>query len=215
MNDHQKTLDAILESRIVSIIRMRPPAYPVDAVRAVATGGIRVIEVTLNTPGALRAIEESRKQFGDEVIMGAGTVLNPADARAAADAGAQFIVSPDTNPDVIRVTKAAELVSIPGALTPTEIAAADRAGADLIKLFPASLHGPGYVKEVLAPLDHVKLVPTGGVRLQNLSEWFEAGATAVALGSSLVNQDLVDALDWDTITTSSRAYANAVKDITP
>ena len=210
MSGNANAPEAILEGRLIGIVRLRSEAGIVDCVQALADGGLRAIEVTLNTPGALKAIAAARTSLNESVIIGAGTVLSTADVRRAADAGAQFIVSPDTQQTVIAATSDAGMVSVPGALTPTEVAAAMRYGADLVKLFPASVFGPSYVRDLLSPLNKARLVPTGGVTLDNLNEWFNAGAVAVALGSSLVSQDLVDAGDWEEISTRARTFVEAV-----
>lgn len=210
MSEPAKTLETILTSRLIGIVRLRSETGVLESMQALAEGGLRAIETTLNTPGALKAIAAARTALGDGVVIGAGTVLSTADVRRASDAGAQFIVSPDTQQTVIAATADAGLVSIPGALTPTEVAAALRHGADLVKLFPANVFGPGYVKDLLGPLNRARLVPTGGVRLENLGEWFDAGAVAVALGSSLVDPAAVEAGDWAGIAARARAFAEAV-----
>lgn len=211
MSADAKTLETILNTRLIGIIRLPSEAGLVDCVRALADGGLRAVEITMNTPGALQAIEAARSDLEEDVVIGAGTVLSAEDVGRAAGAGADFIVSPDTHPDVIAATRRAGLVSVPGALTPTEVTAATRHGADLVKLFPANRFGPGYLKELLAPLNKARLVPTGGVRLENLQDWFAAGAAAVALGSSLVAPALVEAKDWGKITASAQAFVEAVQ----
>lgn len=213
MSEHATILETILKHRLIAIVRLGSEAGVVECVQALAEGGLKAIEITLNTPGALKAIAAARGAVDDSVMIGAGTVLSTADVRRAADAGAQFVVSPDTQPNVIAASGDLGMVSIPGALTPTEVAAAMRSGADLVKLFPANLFGPGYVKDLLAPLDKARLVPTGGVRLENLGEWFQAGAVAVALGSSLVDQKAVDAGDWAGIQERARGFVEAVKEV--
>lgn len=212
MSDHAKTLEIILRTHLIAIIRLQSERGLAESVRALAEGGFRAIEITMNTPGAIHAIAEARAALGEGYAIGAGTVLTTAEVRRAANAGAQFIVSPDTQANVIRAAGDAGLVSIPGALTPTEVAAARRHGADLIKLFPASLFGPSYLKELLAPLNWLRLVPTGGVRIDNIAAYLDSGAAALAVGSSLVNQKTVDACDWNAVTTAARAYTAAIEE---
>jgi len=201
--------EAVCARGVIAIVRLHDASKLVPAAEALYAGGIRVIEFTLNSPGALNAITSSRHAL-PKAIIGAGTVRSADDAKAATDAGAQIIVAPDTKPEVIEATHAGQAAAIPGAYTPTEIAAAMDFGADLVKLFPAKGLGPGYVREVLAPLDDARLVPTGGVSVDNVTAYFAAGAAAVAVGGSLVNNALADAGDFDAVTANARAIQEAV-----
>ncbi|WP_163580358.1 bifunctional 4-hydroxy-2-oxoglutarate aldolase/2-dehydro-3-deoxy-phosphogluconate aldolase [Gracilibacillus saliphilus] len=181
-------LQSIYQHKLVAIIRGVPPKHILDVAHALHQGGIRTLEITDDTPNVLDAIEQVSKEFEQELIIGAGTVLDPETARAAMMAGSQFIFSPTVDIDTIKLTKRYGIVSIPGAMTPTEILTAYENGADLIKVFPATVLGPTYIKDIKGPLPHIPLMPTGGVNLDNISAYFQAGAVAAGLGSSLVKK---------------------------
>jgi 2-dehydro-3-deoxyphosphogluconate aldolase/(4S)-4-hydroxy-2-oxoglutarate aldolase len=206
--DCQAIVAHIIACRLIAIVRLADADLLLPTAEALRAGGVEVIEFTLTTPGALEQLRVARQHFGDTVILGAGTVLDAEAARQAAEAGAQFIVAPNVDPAVIRLChrRRYNLPVIPGALTPTEIVAAWTAGADLIKVFPASVGGPGYIREVLAPLPHVRLVPTGGVTTENVTEFLNAGAVAVGVGSGLVDKAAVAAKDWPTLTERGRHF---------
>lgn len=180
------TLQHILENKIVAIVRgVRPDAVP-DIAAALHAGGIRCLEVTLNSPDALNVIRDLSVRMAGRLLVGAGTVLDAGEAQAAIDAGARFIISPTLDIPAIRVTKQLQAVSIPGAFTATEILTAHRNGADIIKVFPASV-GVGYFRDLRGPLPHISLMPTGGVSLENISDYHRAGAVAFGIGSALVD----------------------------
>ena len=177
----------ILEHKLVAIIR---GAHPPDLLRiatALHEAGIRTLEITLNSPGALASIAELARAFEGRLLVGAGTVLDPETARAALLAGARFIISPTLNKKTIRLTRRHGAVSIPGAYTATEILKAYECGGDLIKVFPASAGGPGYFRDLAGPLPFIPLMPTGGVSLANINAFADAGARAFGLGSALVD----------------------------
>lgn len=182
-------LSQILKSRIVAIIRGAEPKNVRAIVQALREGGVTNIEVTLNSPKALSVIEEISSAAGDTVLIGAGTVLDADAAKAAIRAGARFIISPTLDEETIRCTKELGVVSIPGAFSPTEILKAYRCGADIIKVFPAS-GGPAYIRDIRGPLPHIPLMPTGGIRLDNIRSYQEAGAVAFGIGTALVNSKL-------------------------
>ncbi|HET7626787.1 MAG TPA: bifunctional 4-hydroxy-2-oxoglutarate aldolase/2-dehydro-3-deoxy-phosphogluconate aldolase [Bacillales bacterium] len=182
-----ETLQSIYENKLVAVIRGAKGEEVLAIAKALSNGGVKVLEITAETPGVLRLIEKVANELGDEVTVGAGTVLDPETARAAIMAGAQFIFSPTVNPDTIRMTKRYGAVSIPGAMTPTEILSAYEHGADIIKVFPANVLGPRYLKDIHGPLPHIPLMPTGGVSLENIEDYFANGAVAAGLGSALVN----------------------------
>lgn len=207
--DRQTILDRIVAARLIAIIRTDSGDHLLDIAQALAAGGIRCMEVTMTTPGALAGIRRIRDELGDSILVGVGTVLETRACRDAIDAGAQFVVSPGFEDAVHATTKEMGKVSIPGALTPTEILRAWTAGADLVKVFPSGSLGPGYVRELRAPLPHVKLMPTGGVDASNLCEWFKAGATCVGVGSALVTKDAVARKDWSAITEKARSFIRA------
>ena len=180
------TLEQILEYKIVAILRGCAPDRISDIAAALAEGGVRLMEITLNSPGALESIRQLSNAMGDRMLVGAGTVLTAAEAEAAVDAGARFIISPTLDIETIRRTRQLGAVSIPGAFTPTEILTAYRNGADIIKVFPAGSSGAAYFKELRGPLPHIPLMPTGGVNLDNIRDFKAAGAVAFGISSALV-----------------------------
>ena len=179
-------LSQLLETKVVAIVRGADPTDVLKIASALHDGGVMAMEITLNSPSALDVIEELAAKMGDKMLIGAGTVLDPVNAKAAIDAGARFIISPITDADIIRTTRHYEAVSIPGAFTPTEIAFAYAHGGDIIKVFPAS-GNINYIKEVRAPLPHIPLMPTGGINLENIKAFLQAGAIAFGIGTALVD----------------------------
>ena len=207
----QDVLSRILKTGVIAIVRLDSAESLQKVADAVLEGGVDVIEFTMTTPGALSILESAARKFGDRVILGAGTVLDPESARAAILAGAQFIVSPNLKAKTVELCQRYGTVSVPGVLTPTEIVEALEAGADLIKVFPASaVGGPDYIKAVLAPLPQARLVPTGGVEAENAGDYIRAGAAAVAVGGSLVNKKLVASGDFGKMTEIARRLVETV-----
>jgi 2-dehydro-3-deoxyphosphogluconate aldolase/(4S)-4-hydroxy-2-oxoglutarate aldolase len=185
VNCRMAVIDSLLEHKIIAILRGAQPKDVFPIVQALYEGGIRAVEITLNSPDALRLIREIATAMKDKMLVGAGTVLDANEAAEVIGAGAQFIIAPCVNIDTIRLTKQKGVVSIPGAYTPTEILTAFKAGADIIKLFPAST--PQYLREVKAPLSHIPIMPTGGINLDNILAYKNAGAVAFGIGTSLVD----------------------------
>jgi 2-dehydro-3-deoxyphosphogluconate aldolase / (4S)-4-hydroxy-2-oxoglutarate aldolase len=208
--DREQRLRLIEETGVVAIVRFDRSEELVQVARAVAQGGVRAIEFTMTTPDALGTIAQAAKQLGGEVLLGAGTVLDSETARAAILAGAQFIVAPTLDPQVIATCRRYSVVAIPGAFTPTEILTAWECGADLVKVFPAEFGGPEYFRAVRAPLPHVKLVPVGGVSLETTPEFIRAGAAAVAAGGNLVKKSAIASKNYDELTTTARQFVEAV-----
>jgi 2-dehydro-3-deoxyphosphogluconate aldolase/(4S)-4-hydroxy-2-oxoglutarate aldolase len=208
--DRHETLRRILESGVVAVVRLPSGEQLLDVAAAIEAGGLGVIEFTMTTPGATEAIAAASAAMGDRVVIGAGTVLDGATARTAINAGARFIVAPTLSRETIEVCHRYGAVVIPGAYTPTEILTAWEWGADLVKVFPAASLGPGYFKDVLAPLPQIRLVPTGGVDLETAGSFIAAGAVAVAVGSNLVDPKLVAAGDFAAITERARAFRAVV-----
>jgi 2-dehydro-3-deoxyphosphogluconate aldolase/(4S)-4-hydroxy-2-oxoglutarate aldolase len=206
------TLARMEESRVVAIVRLGSTDALVDVAQALAEGGITVLEFTLTTPGAVEAIERSRAALGDRVVVGAGTVLTAEDARRCLDAGARFIVSPIFDAGVVETTLAGGAVAMPGANTPTEAMTASRAGAQVIKIFPARHLGPKFISDLLAPLPHLKMIPTGGVNASNAGDYLRAGAIAVGVGESLVNGRIVSERRWEDLTAAARRMVEAVRE---
>jgi 2-dehydro-3-deoxyphosphogluconate aldolase/(4S)-4-hydroxy-2-oxoglutarate aldolase len=205
--------DAISDCGVIAIVRLDSATHLLSAANAIADGGITVIEFTMTTPGALEVLRQSSDAMGDRVVFGAGTVLDTETARAAILAGARFIVSPTLSERVIEICRRYGIVSIPGAYSPTEMLRAWECGADLVKLFPATSLGPQFVRDVLAPLPQLKIVATGGVTLDNAPDFIRAGARAVAVGSSLVDNASVAAGAFDVLTRRARAFREAVAEV--
>ena len=201
----------ILEHKLVAIVRGAKPADLLKVAEALHAGGVRTMEITLNSPGALASIEEIAGAMAGKLLVGAGTVLDPESARAALLAGARYIISPTLNKKTIRMTKRYGAVSIPGAYTATEILKAYEWGGDLIKVFPASAGGAGYFKDIAGPLPLIPLMPTGGVTLDTIAGFAAAGAAAYGLGSALVDtrQPVTDEY-LQQLTEKARQFVQAV-----
>jgi 2-dehydro-3-deoxyphosphogluconate aldolase / (4S)-4-hydroxy-2-oxoglutarate aldolase len=195
---------------IVAVIRLQDPASLRAVVDALAEGGVRALEVTMTVPGAIELIAELAPTLPGDFLLGAGTVLDADTAHRAANAGAQFIVSPVFRPHVIEAAHACGLPAMPGCFTPTEILSAWEAGADVVKVFPATSVGPGYFKDLKGPLPHVKLMPTGGVSIENVGDWLRAGAVAVGVGSSLLDAKAIASKQFDVIVENARRIVKNV-----
>jgi 2-dehydro-3-deoxyphosphogluconate aldolase/(4S)-4-hydroxy-2-oxoglutarate aldolase len=202
---------AIREIGIVAIMRAKSSEQLLVAADAVKAGGVNAIEVTMTTPGAIGVIQEATSKYGDEVIFGVGSVLDPETARAAILAGAQFVVCPTLNLKTIEMCKRYSVPVVPGAYTPTEVLTAWEAGADMVKIFPASVGGPAYIKAILAPLPQVKLVPVGGVNLQTTADFIRAGSEIVGVGSSLINQKLLETQEFSKISENASRFREEVQ----
>jgi 2-dehydro-3-deoxyphosphogluconate aldolase / (4S)-4-hydroxy-2-oxoglutarate aldolase len=214
VGDAVNAVEFIKEEVLVAVIREATPQTIVPIANALYEGGVKVIEITAETPKFTRLIEVAREELDDRVLTGAGTVLDPETARAAIMAGSEFIVSPSFNPETVRMTKRYGIPSIPGALTPTEILNAYELGADMIKVFPANTFGPGYVKNIHGPFPTIPLMVTGGINMDNIEEYIEAGALAVGLGSNLVNpKQLHSEEDFQRLTQKAREYARIVQKV--
>ncbi len=206
------TINIIRETGVIAIMRAQSSDQLIAAADAIKKGGVRAIEVTMTTPGALGVIAEARQRYGSDVIFGAGSVLDPDTGRAAILAGADFIVSPILNLGLIELCNRYGIPTTPGCYSPTEILTGWEAGADFIKLFPASFGGPNLVKAILAPLPQVQIIPVGGVNLDTAADFIRKGAVALGVGSSLVNQKLLDAGDLEELTRRAAAFIEEVKE---
>ncbi|HWE64997.1 MAG TPA: bifunctional 4-hydroxy-2-oxoglutarate aldolase/2-dehydro-3-deoxy-phosphogluconate aldolase [Chloroflexota bacterium] len=211
MNDRATLLQRTLAGRLVAIVRLREQAALMEVARALVAGGITSLEFTLTTPGAVEAIAQCRAQLGDQAVIGAGTVLDAASARRCLDAGAQFLVSPGYDLEVIETARRGGALAMPGALTPTEIIAAWRGGADVVKVFPARQFGPQYIRDLRAPLPEIPLMPTGGVDESNAADYLRAGAVGVAVGGNLIDAASVTRGDWAAISARARALVAALQ----
>jgi 2-dehydro-3-deoxyphosphogluconate aldolase / (4S)-4-hydroxy-2-oxoglutarate aldolase len=189
---------------IVAVIRLKDPGKLRAVVDAIADGGVRALEVTMTVPRAVDLIRTLAPTLPDGFLLGAGTVTDAATARAVIDAGARFVVSPVFRPDVIAACHERDVPAMPGCFSPTEILAAHECGADIVKVFPATMLGPQFLKDVRAPLPQVKLMPTGGVTLDNAGDWIRAGAVAVGLGSALLEPNAIESSRFDIIAANAR-----------
>lgn len=215
MKSHFEILNQLLEEKVVAIVRLDSGEKLVKVAQALKAGGISVVEFTCTTPGALEMVKEASTHFSGEVLIGAGTVLDPETARAAILAGTDFIVTPTTNLETIAICKRYGKPIVTGAMTPSEMLTAWEAGADLVKVFPVSnIGGPDYIKAVLAPLPQLRLVPTGGVSADNAALYLKAGAAAVAVGGNLVNKKAVENGDWAAITAEAQRLVAAARNNT-
>ena len=211
------TLERILDKKIIVICRKVYGDDMLHLIDALYQGGLRMAEVTFDQadPACLdktgEAIAALHRHFGEELTLGAGTVLTPEQARAACQAGAKLIISPNVDADVIRKTKELNMISIPGAMTPTEVMQAHNAGADLVKIFPAAELGLGYVKAIRAPLSHVKLLAAGGVTEDNLMDHFKAGYCAVGVSGRMCDRKAIANGDWAEMTRRAQAFAAIVE----
>lgn len=205
------TQEIIERTGIIPVLRARSAGEARALVDALVAGGIAVMEVTMTVPGAIDLLRDLKSACGERLLLGSGTVTSAAEAEATIDAGAEFVVSPSLHPEVIAATKARGKLSIPGALTPTEVITAWRAGADYVKVFPCSaLGGASYLKALLAPFPDLRLIPTGGVTLHTAPDFLRAGARALGVGSDLVDPKAIAEGHPETVTSTARAYLDLV-----
>lgn len=196
---------------LIPVLRARNEKQALEIVQAMMNSGVTVVEVTMTVPGAVNVLKALKKEHGDKLLLGSGTVITGDEAQATIEAGAEFVVSPSFHPEVVEHTKKLGKLSIPGALTPTEVVAAYRSGADYVKIFPCSaLGGATYLKSLLAPFPHIPLIPTGGVTLATAESFLQAGARALGVGSDLVNLTAVDEGHPEKITQVAAAYLQIV-----
>jgi 2-dehydro-3-deoxyphosphogluconate aldolase/(4S)-4-hydroxy-2-oxoglutarate aldolase len=211
MLNKAEILTRITRSGVVAVARFEDPEPLFEAARALLAGGVDVFEVTMTVPDALDVLRGISRRLAPDVVVGAGTVLDGETARSAILAGAQFVVAPTLQPDVIAVARRYGCVAVPGALSPTEILAAWEHGADVVKVFPAGVGGPAYIRDVLAPLPQIPLMPTGGVTLENAADFISAGAVVVGLGSALVDSRLLAAGRFEVLTERAEHLIRAVR----
>ncbi len=213
----EETIQTALQEKVIAIVRGVTGRACLDLAQSLYEGGIRLMEVTYDqqNPGSWRetadVIHTISERFAGRLLAGAGTVTTPELVELSHSAGARFIISPDTNPAVITRTRELEMVSMPGAMTPTEIAAAHRLGADIVKLFPASVLGPGYLKAILSPLSHIKLMAVGGIDADNIADFLAAGAVGAGVGGRLVDRKAIAQGNFDLIRQTAQALTAAAK----
>ncbi len=206
----QSVLRTLAETGVVAVIRVDDPSDLLEVARALGKGGVRFVEITMTVPGALQIVTEASRQLGDEVFIGAGTVLDATTARLAILAGASFIVGPCFDRDVVDMCRLFDIAVMPGCLTPTEVVTAWKAGADVVKIFPGRIGTPGYLKDLAGPLPQVRMMPTGNIDLDTAPEYIKAGAVAVGVGKALVDPAAMKARQFSAITEKARAFLKVV-----
>ena len=207
----EEFIQTLTDTGIVAVIRVNNASELIDTTIALNEGGVKALEITMTSPGALEAISEVSKKLGEKAIIGVGSVLDSETARMAILAGAKFVVGPILKKDVIEICRRYSITCIPGAFTPTEILTAWEAGADVVKVFPATKLGPSFFKDVLGPLPQVKLTPTGGVNLENAGEFIKAGACFVGVGGAMVDKRLVAEKKWDELSKITLKFVEVIK----
>lgn len=204
-------LERIINPGIVAVIRADSSEQLVSVAEALYEGGLTGMEITMTTPNALQVISDVTKRFGNKILMGVGSVLDAETCRAALLAGAEFVVTPVTRPEVIRLCNRYGKPIISGAYTPTEALLGYESGADFIKIFPADQLGPVYIKNILAPMPMLQIIPTGGVTVETAASFIKAGCVALAAGSSLVSKEILKSKDWKKLTETAAAFVEAVR----
>lgn len=210
MRSKQDVISGLLSPGIIAVVRARSANQVLPLTEALLAGGIKAIEVTMTTPDAVKAIAEATKRFGQDALIGVGTVLTADTANQAIQAGAEFVVSPIVRIEIAKAAASAQRPVMLGAFTPTEAQTVHESGADFVKLFPAETLGIAYIKAIRAPLPHLKIVPTGGVSVENISEFFKAGCPAVGVGSSLISKEMLDRDDWPALTRKAAEFVKAI-----
>lgn len=211
--NRERILQTVEESGLIAVIRGMEPALMSRIARALVAGGVRALEITMNSPQPLRMISEVRSLLeGTEVTIGAGTVLDSESARSAILAGAEFIVAPNLNREVIETCRRYSCPVVPGAMTPTEMLQAQEAGADMVKIFPAGVLGARYIEDMKGPLPQIKLVPTGGINLENAAAFIRAGASALGVGGSLVDRKMASDQNYEGLTERALAFRKVIEE---
>ena len=213
MSDREKIASQIMAEGLVAIMRVSRPELAMPLATALVAGGIRAVELTMSIPNALEAVRTIDRELGGEILLGVGTVIDDDTCRAAIDAGAKYIVSPVTRPSLVRVAHAMDRPVMLGAYTPTEAQTAHEAGSDFVKIFPADTLGPGYIKSLLAPLPHLKIVPTGGVNLDTMEAFLAAGSAALGTGSALLKKEIIAGENWGELERLARRYADKLAEL--
>jgi 2-dehydro-3-deoxyphosphogluconate aldolase/(4S)-4-hydroxy-2-oxoglutarate aldolase len=209
--NRKETVKKLEDSGIIAVVRLQDADNLNNIIAALERGGVRALEITMTTPNAVAIIRDISQTLSSDFLIGAGTVLRPADAEAVIQAGAQFVVSPVFYPEVVKMVHKYDRVVIPGAFSATEIFAAWNAGADVVKVFPATALGPRYFKDIHGPLPQIKLTPTGGVTVDNAAEFMRCGAVFLGAGSALLDKKMIQEQDWQSLEARARAFKNAVE----
>ncbi|MEW6530785.1 MAG: bifunctional 4-hydroxy-2-oxoglutarate aldolase/2-dehydro-3-deoxy-phosphogluconate aldolase [Thermodesulfobacteriota bacterium] len=211
--ERREILDRMISEGFIPLIRAASASEAIELAGPIKEGGASFLEITMTVPSAIEVLKELSEKYQDKIIMGAGTVLDPETARAAILAGAQFIVSPSLNFDLISLAHRYSVIVIPGAMTPTEILAAWDAGADLVKVFPAGpLGGPEYIKAIRGPFPQILLMPSGGVNIDNVGDFIRAGSAVIAAGGDVVDKKAAQKKEFHIITSTIRAFARAIQE---
>jgi len=212
MRSKSETISLLIEPGIIAVVRAQKPGQVLPVAEALIAGGVMAIEITMTTPDAIAAIRDAREKIGDRALIGVGTVLDANTCRAALGAGAEFVVTPVCRTEFVSLAHKAGRPIMLGAYTPTEAQTAHEAGADFVKIFPADMLGPGYIKALCAPLPHLRMVPTGGVDVQNVADFLQAGCAALGVGSSLVSAKILQDADWPELTRRAGAFVSAARE---
>jgi 2-dehydro-3-deoxyphosphogluconate aldolase / (4S)-4-hydroxy-2-oxoglutarate aldolase len=211
MRSKSEIVSMLLNPGIIAVVRAKAAEQVIPLTEALVAGGVIAVEVTMTTPDAIEAIREASRKFGSRALIGVGTVLDTQTCKLAISAGAEFVVSPITRPEIAREAKAANKPVMLGAYTPTEAQLAYEAGSDFIKIFPADGLGPNYIKALRAPLPHLKIVPTGGVDVHNVADFLKAGCVALGVGSSLVSAQILEHSNWPELTRRATEFVKAAQ----
>jgi len=210
--DRKIILEEILKRKAVAVIRVKEPDKLKKVIEAIHAGGVSVAEITMTVPNAIQLIEKMNEELGDEIIIGVGSVLNAAVAENAIKAGAKYVVSPILKKEIIDTAHKYNVPAMPGCFTPNEIQYAFELGADIVKVFPADVVGMEFFKAILAPMPHLKLMPTGGVTLTNADNWLNAGACAVGIGSALLDKEAIKSENYSKLTDNARLIMKSINE---
>ena len=208
MSEREKIVSEIEAEGLVAIVRVRRPELTLPLAKALVAGGIRAVELTMSIPNALEAVRTIDRELGDKILLGVGTVIDDDTCRAAIDAGAKYIISPITRLSLVAAAHALDRPVMLGAYTPTEAQAAHEAGSDFVKIFPADTLGPSYIKSLLAPLPHLRIVPTGGVNLDTMEAYLAAGSAALGTGSALLKKEIIAGENWGELERLAKRFAD-------
>ncbi|RJQ63690.1 MAG: bifunctional 4-hydroxy-2-oxoglutarate aldolase/2-dehydro-3-deoxy-phosphogluconate aldolase [Stygiobacter sp.] len=206
----EKILEEILKRKSVAVIRLKDADKLKKVIEAIALGGVSVAEVTMTVPNAIGLIKQITQELSEDIIVGVGSVLNADTAKQAIEAGAKYVVSPVFKKEIIDAAHAYDVPAMPGCFTPTEVLTAYEYGADVVKVFPADVLGIPFFKGILAPMPHLKLMPTGGVSLTNAGDWIKAGAVAVGIGSALLDKDAIDSENYSKLTENAKLITQSI-----
>ncbi len=208
-----ETIKKIIDNKVVAVVRLADASKLINVSEAIYKGGVISIEITMTVPNAIEMIKEANKEIGYYMNIGVGSVLDAETAKKAIDAGAMYVVSPIFKKEIVEIAKKNDVAVMPGAFTPTEIKSAFESGADIVKVFPADVVGMSFFKSVLAPMPHLKLMPTGGVTLANAVEWLNAGACAVGVGTALLDKKAIETNNYIQLTENARVLMESIKSI--